>query len=319
MGIEMDEIGRNLRDIRERLGLTLEEVERATRIRIHHLEAIESGNFDSLPSPVQARGFLHNYAEFLGLDANSILLRYAEKLQDRRISRGAQANYSEPGTRPSVEIRSRRPRWLSMDLFVAAGITIIILLVLIWGGSRVMSSLRENSIPEEAVMDFLLPTITISPSPTIISTQGITDLQPTLPSPVEITPTQAIFIVPASQVSIQLIVEIRAWLQVAVDGEIEFSGRMIAGESIDFVADESVKVSTGNGAGVRVIYNGVDQGLLGELGQVVTRIWTLEGVLIPTPTQTRTPTATPTETHSPVPSPTPPVSLTPTQTQASGG
>lgn len=315
----MDEIGRNLRDIRERLGLTLEEAERATRIRIHHLEAIESGDFDSLPSSVQARGFLHNYAEFLGLNPNSILLLYAEKLQDRRMPRASQASYSEPGTRPSVEIRSRRPRWLSMDFFIAAGITIIILLVLIWGASRVMSSLREDSIPEETVVDFFLPTITISPSPTIVSTQGITDLQPTLPSPVEITPTQAIFIVPASQVSIQFIVEMRAWLQVTVDGEIEFSGRVIAGESIDFLADDSVQVSTGNGAGVRVIYNGVDQGLLGEMGQVVTRIWTLEGALTPTPTQTRTPTVTPTETLTPVPSPTPPITLTPAQTQASGG
>jgi len=315
----MDEIGRNLRDIRERLGLTLEEVERATRIRIYHLEAIESGDFDSLPSPVQARGFLHNYAEFLGLDPNSILHQYAEKLQDRRMPRGAQVSYSEPGTRPSVEIRSRRPRWLSMDLFIAAGITIIILLVLIWGVSRLMSSLRENSTPEEAVVDFFLPTITISPSPTIVSTQEITDLQPTLPSPLEITPTQAVFIVPASQVSIQLIVEMRAWLQVAVDGEIEFSGRVIAGESIDFLADDSVQISTGNGAGVRVIYNGVDQGLLGEMGQVVTRIWTLEGALTPTPTQTRTPTASPTETPTPVPSQTPPITLTPIQTQASGG
>ena len=66
----MDDVGGRLREAREKLGLTLEEVERTTRIRVHHLEAIERGELDSLPSPVQARGFLRNYAEFLGLEQN---------------------------------------------------------------------------------------------------------------------------------------------------------------------------------------------------------------------------------------------------------
>ena len=79
--VEMDDIGRTLQEARERLGLTLEEAERVTRIRVHHLEAIERGDLDALPSPVQARGFLNNYADFLGLDAEAILLQYADTLQ----------------------------------------------------------------------------------------------------------------------------------------------------------------------------------------------------------------------------------------------
>jgi len=42
-------------------------------------------------------------------------------------------------------------------------------------------------------------------------------------------------------------------------------------------------VLTGNGLATRVIWNGVDQGVLGTLGQVVTRLWTLEGSVNPTP------------------------------------
>jgi len=80
----MEEIGQFLRETRERLGLTLDEVERATRIRTHHIEAIERGDFEALPSPVQARGFLGNYADFLGLNRDDILLGYAEILQSQR-------------------------------------------------------------------------------------------------------------------------------------------------------------------------------------------------------------------------------------------
>lgn len=316
---KMDEIGRTLRETRERLGLTLEEVERGTRIRIRNLEAIERGDFDALPSSVQARGFLHNYAEFLGLDASPILLKYAENLQDRHSPRRTRVSYDEPGTRPSVEIRSRRPVWLSSDLFVAAGITIVILIILFWGGSRVMASLREGSAPEDAVTEFLLPTVTISPTPEEASSGEVVGVVPTLSTSEAFTPTPAIIVVPANQVSIRLVIEIRAWIEVVVDEVTEFRGRVLPGEVLEFLADQVVEVSTGNGAGVRVFYNGVDQGLMGELGLVVSRLWTLEGILTPTPTVTRTPLPTSTDTETPVPSPTPPMTETPTETQSAGG
>jgi cytoskeletal protein RodZ len=315
----MDEIGHNLRETRERLGLTLEEVERGTRIRIRNLEAIERGDFDSLPSSVQARGFLHNYAEFLGLDANPILLKYAENLQERHTPRRNRASYQEPGTKPSVEVRSQRPTWLSSDLFVAAGITIVIMVVLFWGGSRVMASLREGSAPEDAVTEFLLPTVTVSPTPDESTVEQTENQVPTAPTTTEITPTPAIIVVPASQVSIRLVIEMRVWIEVSVDGKIEFQGRALAGERLEYFADQIVEVSTGNGAGVRVFYNNVDQGLMGELGQVVSKLWTLEGPLTPTPTTTRTPLPTSTATETTIPSPTPPMTETPTETQSAGG
>jgi cytoskeletal protein RodZ len=319
LGVEMDEIGRNLRETRERLGLTLEEVERATRIRSHNLEAIETGDFDSLPSSVQARGFLHNYAEFLGLDANSILLQYAENLQDRRSPRRSRVEYKEPGTRPSVEIRSSRPTWLSTDLFIAAGITIVILVVLVWGGSSVMDSLRESSVPEEAVTEFLLPTVTHSPTPAQQNTDEAPTQQAVASTIESATLTPAVVIVPATRVTIQLVIEMRAWIQVIVDEKVEFRGRVLPGETLEFLGNDVVEVSTGNGAGVRVIYNGADQGLMGELGQVVSSLWTQEGILTPTPTETRTPLPTSTVTQTPVPSPTPPMTQTPTETQSAGG
>lgn len=182
-----------------------------------------------------------------------------------------------------------------------------------------MASLRESSTPEGASTEFLLPTVTLSPTPTKISTDDAANLLPPAPTIVETTQTPGIIVVPANQVSIQLVVEMRVWIQVVVDGKTEFLGRALPDESLDFVADEVVKVSTGNGAGVRVFYNGVDQGLLGELGQVVSRLWTLEGVLTPTPTETRTPMPTSTETQTSIPSPTPPMTQTPTATQSAGG
>lgn len=295
----MESIGRLLKETRERLGLTLEEAERATRIRIHHLRALEEGDTDSLPSMVQARGFLHNYAEFLGLDADSVLLQFAEWLQGHGKRQQARLAYQEPATRPSVQVRSRRPRWLSSDLFIAIGITAAILALLFWGGARLMASLSEGASPTEELSGLLLTGNTPSPS---VDEEPTTNAegQGTTPEPLSMTetPTLAIFIGTASEVNLQLVILKRTWLSVSVDGQMTFQGRAKPGDVLEYQASKAVEVTTGNGAGVRAIYNGQDQGALGGVGQVVTRIWTLAGVQTPTPTATPLWSPTPTEAEA---------------------
>jgi len=87
--------------------------------------------------------------------------------------------------------------------------------------------------------------------------------------------------------------EQRVWVAVKVDGAEAFAGLMPPGEAREFIGQSVVEVTTGNGLGTRVIWNGVDQGVLGELGEVVTRLWTLQGMVVPTPTVTPEVSATP--------------------------
>ena len=72
----MDEIGHILREARENKGLTLEDVQANTRINARYLAALESGQYNALPTPVHVRGFLRNYARYLGLDPQPLLDRY---------------------------------------------------------------------------------------------------------------------------------------------------------------------------------------------------------------------------------------------------
>ena len=66
-------IGQRLKTEREEQRLTLEKVFEATRIRIQYLQALEADDHSVMPSPVQARGYLRNYAEFLGFDVDQML------------------------------------------------------------------------------------------------------------------------------------------------------------------------------------------------------------------------------------------------------
>ncbi len=77
------EVGKLLLRQRELLGLSLEDIERHTHLRQHYLQALEAGDLEGLPSPVQARGMLNNYAAFLGMDPETLLLRFADGLQAR--------------------------------------------------------------------------------------------------------------------------------------------------------------------------------------------------------------------------------------------
>src|SRR5664279_5287605 len=65
-------VGERLRDARETRGVDLFRVERDTKIRTKYLAALEDGDFTDLPGDVYARGFLRNYASYLGLDADDV-------------------------------------------------------------------------------------------------------------------------------------------------------------------------------------------------------------------------------------------------------
>lgn len=72
------ELGRILREKRESLGLTVEDIEDKTKIRRRYVEALENGDWTVLPGRVYARGFVRSYAEVIGLDGVELLQRYVD-------------------------------------------------------------------------------------------------------------------------------------------------------------------------------------------------------------------------------------------------
>jgi cytoskeletal protein RodZ len=144
-----NEIGQTLRQQREALGLSLAEVERYTRLRQHYIQALEDGRMADLPSPVQGRGMLRNYAAFLNLKEDAILLRFAEGLQARRTERMPKP---EPASAFTAKRRPARqaPRWrrfLTPDLIFGFGVVMIILFFAVWTASRINALGAEGTNP----------------------------------------------------------------------------------------------------------------------------------------------------------------------------
>ncbi len=66
-------IGEILRTEREKRGLSLAEVEEATKIRARYLQALEEERFNDIPGEAYCLGFLRNYARFLDIDPEPLI------------------------------------------------------------------------------------------------------------------------------------------------------------------------------------------------------------------------------------------------------
>lgn len=66
-------VGEILKKRRTERNLTLEDVERRTKIRKKFLDAIEKGDYSEFSSSTYLRGFIKNYSDFLNLPTNEIL------------------------------------------------------------------------------------------------------------------------------------------------------------------------------------------------------------------------------------------------------
>src|SRR6478609_6959230 len=73
---ELASFGEELRREREIRGISLKEIADATKISKRFLEAIERNDHKTLPAPVFTRGFVREYARYLGLNAEEMVNRY---------------------------------------------------------------------------------------------------------------------------------------------------------------------------------------------------------------------------------------------------
>ena len=111
-------LGETLQRARQARGLTLEEVERDTRISRRYLQALENENFGLLPAPVYARGFLRTYARYLGLEPANLLPLFPVGYVE------------EPVLQPWPKVATPRT-WPSSGLLAGGVVGVLILIVVL--------------------------------------------------------------------------------------------------------------------------------------------------------------------------------------------
>lgn len=233
---KLAEIGSQLSQIRTEKGISLKLIETKTQIPVRLLQAIETGDLNSLPEPVYIRGLIKQFADALGLDGTEIAHTFPIDLKlGRRNSR----------------FRLRLPSWqFQLRPFHLYFLYILLVVLSVRGISNVL----RQSAPEIAIA----PQPVAQPSPTAKTTPKATK------------PASAPKKPQTKPVVVELKINELSWLEIRADEKRVFQGNLPKGTQRTWTANQQITIRAGNAGGVLVKFNDEQPKLLGQLGQVQT-------------------------------------------------
>jgi cytoskeletal protein RodZ len=249
--------GELLRAARLRRRISLADAEQATRIRLQYLKAIEDDDFAGLPAGVYSRGFIRNYAIFLGVPPEDVM-------GGVRPRRGRERPPSLRSVTRPIRLTAPRAVWLVavVALVAALGVAFIA-----WLGLTAPSDATRPNASGVSPAASTTPLVQLPPlAPTASATAA--------PSQPTAAPTPAGTQVPAGPVDVQVRIVDRSWVRATVDGKVVLEDILATGAVQRWTGQQSVLLRVGNAGGVDVTFNGQRIGVLGPSGQPLDREFT---------------------------------------------
>lgn len=254
----MTRFGPTFIEAREAQHLTIDDVTRELKIKRQFIEAIEEEDFSAFPTLPMARGFVRNYAAYLGLNATEMLAQFEQGSYIRQMG---QARRQKPVAPLALPMTASPP-------LINADTVVTFLLIAALLGSILYFGYTQY----------------IQPSTSTVVAQNPIDLQPItgesaailLPTPtIQVTDTPTPTPTPEyyTGVTIELVISDRTWAQIIVDDVKVFDGFLEVGEERRWDGLNRVAIRVGNAGGVEFSINGENKGLMGEPGQVIDQLW----------------------------------------------
>jgi hypothetical protein len=256
-GSELASFGEELRREREIRGISLKEIADATKISKRFLDALERNDHRTLPAPVFTRGFVREYARYVGLNAEEMVNRYNfAASNDDRIEKPPHVE-KHPAT-PVRDITPRPPAKRGIPPAYArvnAGAIAVVVIVIALGGVAYWA-IQHKRDGELA-------------APDVVSTPPVNAAKSIVPPPVmpSAAPPK-----PADDSILRLGIEVTAdsWIDLKADGKSVFHDVLARGERRSFEAQQQFRFDRiGNAAGVQLTLNGARVPPLGADGEVV--------------------------------------------------
>lgn len=253
-GSELATFGEDLRREREIRGISLKEISDATKISKRFLEALERNDHKTLPAPVFTRGFVREYARYVGLNAEEMVNRYNfAAAKDDRIEKPPQVTkYPETPVRditPKPPAKRGIPpafARLNTNLILAFVIVVALSGVAYWA---IQEKRKRDAIDAETTTNIPVTTKAAAAPPAPVAT----------PQPPD-----------DSTLRLEIEVTANSWITLDADGQSVINTEMNAGEKQSLQANEQFRFRTiGNAAGVTLTLNGTRVPPLGEDGEVV--------------------------------------------------
>ncbi|MDQ3842040.1 MAG: helix-turn-helix domain-containing protein [Actinomycetota bacterium] len=267
------QIGSLLEKKRLEKGLSLKEVEQATKIRTRYLKGLEREDPTALPDPVYARGFLKTYANFLGLDGEQLSREFRDHRAPRReryldYERPQRGEFDQPIINPGGVDDAERRRISGATIFtivLAVLVLAVVIGALYYVGSRSTGNIPNNAPEEELVVeqeaedDSLPEEPAAGPESKTVAEDRADDASNEGSEAVRVTVR---------------VVGVPTGLTVLTDGTVASDQFAQPGFSQTFEARRTVTISTANAGAVEVEVDGQNKGRLGQLGKPLTRDFT---------------------------------------------
>ncbi len=288
----MASFGAQLKQEREKQGLTLEQISLSTKIGTRMLRALEEDHFDQLPGGIFNKGFIRAYARCLHMDEEQAIAEYMAATGTSPL-----VNNSEEQDQPPVlELPRERDREAS-DL--PWGIFAVVLLLAAVGFAAWGFYSRESQ-KSAAVSAALAVAAPGAPAATVETSQPAQ--KPGEPVDSSAKPVEATAAAPAggSRSSQQVIassspvpapavpargnlmVVIKAredsWLSISVDGEIVTRALLAAGTQKSVRAEKEIAIKAGNVGALDFEFNGQKLPTQGDYGEVKTLMFDAHGL-----------------------------------------
>jgi cytoskeleton protein RodZ len=239
---------RRHREVRE---ITLREIADATKISMRYLEAFEEDRFEVLPAGVFCRGFLREYARYVGLDPDETVNRFLSTQHALSPQGDEEAEGDEARPAPS------RANWIfGLLLFLALVVIIIVVGVLAFHGERQRGTAPEGEQSAPAAAVAPPPSEDGAESPAAGSPAAVALAAEPPPSPTagESPEPPAAGTAP---LTVTLDFTAECWVEIVLDGRRRIEELRVQGESLQLEAEESVALTLGNASGVDVRVNGM--------------------------------------------------------------
>ena len=289
-------LGTTLRQERERQKLSVNDIEQGTSIRAFYIEAIENGEYDKLPGEVYTRGFIKNYANFLGLEGDAFARQFTAEL------------HGAPPAAPTPAAPTPVAPTPVMSTPVVASTPVV------ENPSTAKMNFNPSPVPERqpeivkpaksekknkpiggAIDDrsqgssgkLIVAAVVIiaalaggawsflsgaDDGGDVAKVNPPAQTQPVAQPEPQQTPVANANPAPKSdKISIEARFTDRCWTLATVDGQVVLEGVVEAGETLSWEGKNSVNLRLGNAGAVELFQDGKDLGVQGNIGEVVDK------------------------------------------------
>lgn len=286
-----------LKEVRKKNNLTLEQIFTKTRIDKKYLKSIEEGNFSVLPE-VYIRAFIKEYAKSIKLDPAEVIAKYemAQKGMSQEDSITLETNVSKTGSKDfvenkisqtnekitQIEFKENNVKGNKKFYYALSG---IIMLIFIFAIYKIFLSENNTNIVMEKPFEEIIEIgennkeeMIINSDDPEVNTKNIEQVKESNIELDQSTPENSIEAISPELLTLKILANDKSWIRVITDDNDNIEFTIEQGVSKVVTAKDKFYLHIGNSGGIKLQLNNKELNFSGTQGKVRKIFITKDGI-----------------------------------------